>query len=53
MFFKYRLEPDAQTLTILDLRQNEIGDQETQHLAEALRNNTVNKIFILFFHYYL
>ena len=36
-----------QTLTTLDLGENQIGDKGIQQLAEALRTNTV--IFVLFF----
>ncbi|CAF0863842.1 unnamed protein product [Adineta ricciae] len=30
-----------QTLTTLDLRWNQIGDEGAQHIADALRTNTV------------
>ena len=32
----------TQTLTTLDLYRSQIGDQGAQHLADALRNNTVS-----------
>src|SRR3984957_5455407 len=38
----YHLHFFTQTLTTLDLRWNQIGEQGAQHLANALHNNTVN-----------
>lgn len=38
-----------QTLTTLSLDRNEIGIEGAQHLAEALKKNTVKKAF--FFHF--
>ena len=40
----YVLLFNAQALTTLDLDQNQIGDVGAQHLADALRNNTVSLI---------
>jgi hypothetical protein len=33
-----------QTLTTLNLAQNEIGDKGAEHLANALRHNTVSLV---------
>jgi Ran GTPase-activating protein (RanGAP) involved in mRNA processing and transport len=34
-----------QTLTTLDLQENQIGDEGAQHLAQALQNNTARQLF--------
>ncbi len=34
-----------QILTMLDLYDNQIGTKGVQHLAQALENNTVRKVF--------
>ncbi len=42
-----------QTLTMIDLRCNNIGDLGAQDLAKALENNTVNLVFYLSISYIL
>ncbi len=39
----------TQTLTSLDLQQNQIGDEGVQYLTDALKNNQVSFFFFLFF----
>ena len=41
-----RVEFSTQTLTTLDLSENEIGEEGAQHLADGLRNNTVSVIVL-------
>jgi hypothetical protein len=43
------------TLTTLNLGRNNIGDQGTEHLTQALQNNTVKDMFLfpLRIHHYL
>ena len=42
-----------QTLSTLDLRYNEIGDQGAQYLGEALRHNTVRSSLLHVFYHHL
>lgn len=44
--FNIHLSTSSQTLIILNLEINGIGNQGTQYLANALQNNTVKKNFI-------
>jgi hypothetical protein len=37
----------TQTLTTLNLSNNEIGEKGAENLADALKNNTVNIFFVL------
>ncbi len=39
----------SQTLIILDLNDNEIGDQGAEHLANALEQNKVTQLTLLYF----
>jgi Ran GTPase-activating protein (RanGAP) involved in mRNA processing and transport len=45
----------TQMITTLDLYYNQIGVQGSQHLANALKQNTVkpHTLIVLFIHYYL
>ncbi len=40
-----------QTLTVLNLQRNEIGDQGAQYLANALQTNTVTQLLYSFITY--
>ena len=42
---KTQIDFFTQTLTVLNLRNNEIHDIGAEHLSAALRNNTVSRIF--------
>lgn len=42
LFLAFIPRHSTQTLTILDLRYNNLGDEGAQHLADALRNNAVS-----------
>jgi len=39
----------TQTLTVLYLSENQIGDEGAQHLARALRTNNVSVTFLVIF----
>lgn len=39
----------SQTLTTLDLSENEIDDQGAEHLANALAKNKVTRLVVLYF----
>jgi hypothetical protein len=48
-FFHFHLSLFIQTLTRLDLSENQIGDKGAQYLGEALKKN--NYLNALMFHY--
>lgn len=41
----------VQTLTVLDLSDNEITDKGAEHIADLLRNNTVRETIYSFISY--